>query len=43
MDFHSILGKEMHCGCGRVHSTDLKAIDIGGGALQRLPGVLRGL
>ena len=43
MDFHSILGKEMHCGCGRVHSTDLKSIDIGRGALDRLPDTLRAL
>ena len=43
MDFHSILGKEMHCGCGRVHSTDLKSIDIGRGALDRLPETLRRL
>ena len=43
MDFHSILGKEMHCGCGRVHSTDLKSIDIGRGALDRLPDTLRRL
>ncbi len=43
MDFHPILEKEMHCSCGRVHSTDLKAIDIGRGALQRVPGVLREL
>ena len=33
----------MHCSCGRVHSTDLKMIDIGRGALQRLPGILREL
>ena len=43
MNLQSLLGKEMHCSCGRVHSTDLKAIDIGRGALQRRPGVLRGL
>lgn len=43
MDFHSILGKEMHCSCGRVHSTDLKSIDIGRGALDRLPDTLRAL
>ena len=36
MDFNSILGKEMHCSCGRLHSTDLKSIDIGRGALDRL-------
>jgi glycerol-1-phosphate dehydrogenase [NAD(P)+] len=33
----------MHCGCGRVHSTDLKSIDIGRGALDRLPETLRRL
>ena len=43
MNFQSIIEKEMHCSCGRVHSTDLKAIDIGRGALQRLPEMLRGL
>ena len=43
MNFQPILEKEMHCSCGRVHSTDLKAIDIGRGALQRLPEILRGL
>lgn len=43
MDFHSILGKEMHCSCGRVHSTDLRSIDIGRGALDRLPDTLRAL
>jgi len=43
MDFHSILGKQMHCGCGRVHSTDLKSIEIGHGALDRLPDTLRRL
>ena len=43
MNFHPLLEKEMHCSCGRVHSTDLKAIEIGRGALQRLPGILRGL
>ena len=37
MNFQPLLEKEMHCSCGRVHSTDLKAIDIGRGALQRLP------
>ena len=43
MNFQPILEKEMHCSCGRVHSTDLKVIDIGRGALQRLPEMLRGL
>ena len=43
MNFQTILEKEMHCSCGRVHSTDLKAIDIGRGALQRLPETLRRL
>ena len=43
MDFQPLLEKEMHCSCGRVHSTDLKAIDIGRGALQRLPEMLRRL
>ena len=43
MNFQSIIEKEMHCSCGRVHNTDLKAIDIGRGALQRLPEMLRGL
>lgn len=43
MDFQHFLGKEMHCSCGRVHSTDLKKIDIGEGALQRLPETLRAL
>ena len=43
MNFQPLLEKKMHCSCGRVHSTDLKAIDIGRGALQRLPGMLRGL
>ena len=43
MNFQPLLEKEMHCSCGRVHSTDLKAIDIGRGALQRLPGMLREL
>lgn len=33
----------MHCSCGRVHSTDLKAVDIGRGALERLPELLLGL
>ena len=42
MNFQSIIEKEMHCGCGRVHSTDLKAIDIGRGAIKRLPEMLRG-
>ena len=31
------LGKDMHCACGRVHSTKLKKIDIEEGALSRLP------
>ena len=43
MNFQSIIEKEMHCSCGRVHSTDLKAIDIGRNALQRLPAMLRRL
>ncbi|MDO4409222.1 MAG: iron-containing alcohol dehydrogenase [Eubacteriales bacterium] len=43
MNFQPILEKEMHCSCGRVHSTDLKAVDIGRGALERLPELLRGL
>ena len=43
MNFQPLLEKEMHCSCGRVHSTDLKAVDIGRGALQRLPGLLRRL
>ena len=43
MDFNSILGKEMHCSCGRLHSTDLKSIEIGRGALDRLPETLRRL
>ena len=43
MNFQPLLEKEMHCSCGRVHSTDLKAIDIGRGALPRLPGLLRRL
>ena len=43
MNFQPLLEKEMHCSCGRVHSTDLKAIDIGRGALRRLPGMLREL
>ena len=30
------LGKDMHCACGRVHSTKLKKIDIEEGALSRL-------
>ena len=43
MNFQPILEKEMHCSCGRVHSTDLKAVDIGRGALERLPELLLGL
>ena len=43
MSFQPILEKEMHCSCGRVHSTDLKAVDIGRGALERLPELLLGL
>ncbi len=43
MNFQPILEKEMHCSCGRVHSTDLKTVDIGRGALERLPELLRGL
>ena len=43
MNLQSLLNKEMHCSCGRTHSTDLKAIDIGQGALQRLPEILRRL
>lgn len=31
------LGQEMHCACGRTHSTKLKKIDIEAGALKRLP------
>lgn len=31
------LGQEMHCACGRTHSTKLKIIDVEEGALKRLP------
>lgn len=37
------LGQEMHCACGRTHSTDLKKIDIEAGALQRLPQTIEEL
>ena len=43
MDFNTLLGKEMHCSCGRTHKTDLRSIDIGRGALDRLPQTLRDL
>ena len=37
------LGKEMHCSCGRIHSTPLKKLDIGEGAIGRIPSVLKEL
>lgn len=37
------LGKELHCSCGRDHSTDLKIIDIEEGALSRLPDHIKKL
>lgn len=40
-NLNDYLGKEIQCGCGRVHKTPLEKIDIGQGALKRLPSVIR--
>lgn len=42
-NLNDYLGKEIQCSCGMVHKTPLKKIDIGQGALKRLPSVIREL
>lgn len=37
LDLNDYLGKEMKCSCGRVHSSNVKLIDIDRGATKRLP------
>lgn len=38
IDLNGYLGKELVCSCGRVHSANVKLIDIDRGAASRLPG-----
>jgi len=38
LDLNTYLGKEMTCSCGRLHSTNVKLIDIDRKATDRLPG-----
>lgn len=42
-NLEDFLGKEIPCSCGKIHKTPLKKIDIGAGALKRLPSVIREL
>lgn len=42
-DLNDYLGKEISCACGRIHSTDLKMLDIAQGAVKRLPGYVKEL
>ena len=40
IDLNSYIGKELKCSCGRIHSSNVKAVDIDAGAVERLPGFL---
>lgn len=40
---NNYLGKELHCSCGRVHSSTLKKIDIDREAVKRLPNHIKEL
>lgn len=35
------LGKHKQCSCGRIHSTNLRNIDISAGALERIPDLIQ--
>ena len=40
-DFTPYLGTDDSCPCGRTHACDVRAIDIGPGALERMPALVR--
>ena len=41
MQLSSYLGKGKQCSCGRIHSTDLKNIEISTGALEKMPNLIK--
>ncbi len=43
MDIQQYLEREIPCGCGRIHQTALKRAEISGGAIEKLPGLVRKL
>ena len=43
MDIQQYLGREIPCGCGRIHQTALKRAEISGGAIEKLPELVRKL
>ncbi len=43
MDLNAYIGREIPCGCGKRHYSSLKGIDIGPGAVNRLPEHIKAL
>ena len=42
MELFELLNRDIECSCGRTHRCDIGKVDIGVGALERLPGTLDG-
>ncbi|MBQ4141354.1 MAG: sn-glycerol-1-phosphate dehydrogenase [Clostridia bacterium] len=42
MELFDLLNRDIECSCGRIHRCDIGCVDIGIGALERLPGNLEG-
>lgn len=41
LQLQNYLNKTTTCSCGKIHSTDLKVIEISEGALDKIPGLVR--
>ncbi len=42
MELFELLNRDIECSCGRTHRCDIGKVDIGVGALERLPGTVEG-
>lgn len=42
MELYELLNRDIECSCGRIHRCDIDIVDIGVGALERLPESVKG-